>query len=97
MEDTADGEVLGMLCCLCRKYSSRPQCGPQSYVGKATWVDVPYTSLRLESLVRHQKSDAHIMAVEKESKLALASSFGTVVDMFEPGERKAMIARFKVI
>ena len=64
VEDTADDEVLGMLCCLCRKHSSRPQRGPQSYVGKATWVDVPCTSLRLESLVRHQKSDTHIMAVE---------------------------------
>lgn len=99
--DTADNEVLGMFCGLCRKHSCRPHRGPQSHVGKATWVDVPCTSLRLESLVRHQQSDTHIMAVEKERKLALASSFGrTVVGLFEPvisGERRAMIARFKLV
>ena len=64
-----------MLCQLCKKHCKRPKRSILGTFGrKATWVDEPCTSFRLDSIVRHQRSESHSEAMKAEATLAGKSS-----------------------
>ena len=88
-------EGTGLFCEWCRKHSRRPK---KVGVGKATWIDLPCTTITRQSLVRHGKSECHIAATKMEVNLASAkkcSGIERVFDQVVSVEKKAFIGALK--
>ena len=63
-------------------------------VGKATWIDLPCTTITQQSFVQHGKSECHITATKMEVDLASAKKCGSIEKVFDQvisAEKKAFI------
>ena len=88
-------EGTGLFCDWCRKHSRRPK---KVGVGKATWIDLPCTTITRQSLVRHSKSECHVTATKMEVDLASAKKCGGIERAFDQvvsAEKKAFIGALK--
>ena len=67
-----------MYCSLCKKYNKRP-------FNRAIWNDKPCNRIRLQSILNHERSTAHIDAVKLElAATALVSTGGCISSALTP-------------
>ena len=78
----------GMLCKLCRKHGRRPQ---KVIIRRAVWVDLPCKPVIRQSLVRHNKSEAHITAVKMEADLCSFRIDGGIAMALQEGNFKLLL------
>lgn len=74
------GKVTGMLCRLCKLHKSKGK-----YNHSSVWSENPCTYLRKDSVRRHNSSQQHKGAVEKQSLLEASSSDGGITQAFQRG------------
>ena len=82
----------GMLCSLCQKWKR------QVRNRNGTWITVPCTSLRRDSILEHVRSNSHNDAVKAESDAVQARLRGGIAQAFDSVhavQRKALIGGLK--
>ena len=83
-----------MLCHLCKNHACRPK---KCVYGKTSWIDVPCVNFTKAGVDRHNSSEAHQLAVQRETQLALSAQQGSIKDQMDSIERRSMIGRFKCL
>ena len=80
---------------ICAESSRRPK---KVAVGKATWVNLPCTTITRQSLVRHSQSECHVTATKMEAALVSSRKDGGIEKAFDrviSAERRAFIGGLK--
>ena len=93
-DDDDPRDICGLFCELCQRYKVTQRSGA------GTWVSTPCTILRKDVIERHNKSNMHKEALDREATRLSVVRHGGIQQAFERqvcAQKKALIGALKIV